>query len=336
MKLFTNNLQFRTLLLFINYPEKKMTLLMSQITRSIPTEYGKIIISDSGGTGFPVLFIHGNSAAKEAFQKQFTENMTKNYRFIAMNLPGHGVPGAERSENARDPEKTYSLPGYADVAIEVLEKLNIKHVAVIGWSLGGHIALDMLKRWSGTDGILITGAPPIPLTMEGFSKGFKEFPAKHLMGQEKFTDEEAEMFNAQGGILRKESEDLFRATKKTHGLARKFLISSMGSGQDGNQQQIAETSKKPIAVVCGKDDTGINNEYIKTKVKYNNLWNDKVYFLDGGHAVFWQNSEEFNPILSSFLKDLSRKRQVKTNQKNCIRVAAVAIFAVALFKSFKM
>lgn len=309
---------------------------MSQIARSIPIDYGKISISDTGGTGFPVLFIHGNSSAKEVFQKQFTENMAKNYRFIAMNLPGHGVPGAGRSENAPDPDKTYSLPGYADVAMKILEKMNIKHAAVIGWSLGGHIAMDLLKRWPGTDGILITGAPPIPLTMEGFAKGFKEFPAKHLMSQEKFTDEEAEMFNAQGGIPRKKSEDLFRATKETHGLARKLLISSMGSGQGGNQQQIAEISKKPIAVVCGKDDTGINNEYITTKVKYNNLWSDRVHVLNGGHAVFWQNSEEFNPILSSFLKDISRKRQIKTNQKNCIRVAAVAVFAVALFKSLKI
>lgn len=267
---------------------------------TIQMQYGKVSVLDSQGTGPAALLIHGNSACKEVFKKQFATHLGREYRLIAIDLPGHG-----KSENALDPERTYSLPGYADVAIEILEKINIEKASVVGWSLGGHIAIDMLKRWTGIQGILITGTPPIPLTAEGFSKGFRPFPCLHLMSQEKFTAEEAEIFVAQGGIDTKEAPFLLEAALKTDGMARACLIASMQKGVGGNQKEIVETSNKPVAVVGGQDDTGINNDYIQNGVVFKNLWENKVHLLEGGHGVFWGNSERFNEILERFLKDMN-------------------------------
>ena len=62
--------------------------------------------------------IHGNSSCKEVFRNQLEGGIGSAFRCIAMDLPGHG-----RSDDARDPEKTYSMPGYADTAIELMETL---------------------------------------------------------------------------------------------------------------------------------------------------------------------------------------------------------------------
>ena len=92
---------------------------------------------DSQGKGHPVLLIHGNSASGEVFKKQFQSALGKKYRLIAPDLPGHGD-----SDVAVDTE-TYSFPGYARVLAELINTLGLKKVTVVGWSLGGHIALEL-------------------------------------------------------------------------------------------------------------------------------------------------------------------------------------------------
>src|SRR5579872_1636260 len=70
----------------------------------LQTSQGNIAYLDSGGDGFPVVLIHGNSCSSQVFQKQFT-TFGPRYRLIAIDLPGHG-----KSDNALDPESAYNIP----------------------------------------------------------------------------------------------------------------------------------------------------------------------------------------------------------------------------------
>ena len=87
-----------------------------------------------------MLLIHGNSACKEIFARQFESRLTQGYRLIAFDLPGHGA-----SADAAEPQRTYNIPWwYADVALEVLQRFGVDHLAVFGWSLGGHVGIELL------------------------------------------------------------------------------------------------------------------------------------------------------------------------------------------------
>lgn len=300
---------------------------------TVQARSGRISVLDSQGRGPAVLFIHGNSACKEIFKRQFESPLLRNFRLIAIDLPGHG-----KSDNASDPKTTYSLPGYSDVWMDVLSLIGVKQASIVGWSLGGHIALDMLKRWPGTQGILITGSPPIPLTPEGFKQGFLPFPCLSLMSQEKFNTEEAERFVAQSGISSEEAPFLIESTLRTHGLARSCLISSMQEGRGDNQKETVETATKPVAVVCGESDAGINNNYIQNDVNFNNLWDGRVHVLKGGHGVFWESSEEFNAILLRFLENVNADEEAPKKKSNCFLVGVagavlVALLGIAFFKT---
>lgn len=81
---------------------------------AIETGHGRISIAESKG-GPVVLLIHGNSSCKEVFRNQFDGDLGRRYRMIAMDLPGHGA-----SEDARDTERGYTMPRYADAAVQVL------------------------------------------------------------------------------------------------------------------------------------------------------------------------------------------------------------------------
>ncbi|KAF2674062.1 alpha/beta-hydrolase [Microthyrium microscopicum] len=123
---------------------------------TIQTTHGTLAITDVG-TGSPaLLMIHGNSFNKRIFHHILTSPLSKSHRLLAFDLPGHGA-----STNAPDAERSYSMPGYADAAIEILTKLEIGPVIVLGWSLGGHIAIEMIPKYSPLLGIMIVGSPPV-------------------------------------------------------------------------------------------------------------------------------------------------------------------------------
>ena len=79
------------------------------------------------------------SACKEAFENQFA-HFRDRHRIVAFDLQGHGA-----SDNG-DPENTYNVIAYADIAQAILDHLGIEKPFVVGWSLGGYNALELTSR----------------------------------------------------------------------------------------------------------------------------------------------------------------------------------------------
>jgi pimeloyl-ACP methyl ester carboxylesterase len=116
-----------------------------------------------------VLLILGNSSCRAVFRHQLQGPLAENHRLIAFDLSGHGQSG-----NASDPTRNYTLPALADAAVELLEKLGVTEAIVFGWSLGGHIGVEMVPRFLGMRGLMITGAPPVG--RNNMAQGFNSSP----------------------------------------------------------------------------------------------------------------------------------------------------------------
>jgi len=106
----------------------------------VETSQGKIAIWDtkpqSESQTPTVIFIHGHCTNKEFFSQQLTSPLFAKYRLIALDLPGYG-----KSNLPADPQKVYTFPGFADSVSEVINVMKLEDVIVIGWSLGGHVAI---------------------------------------------------------------------------------------------------------------------------------------------------------------------------------------------------
>lgn len=267
----------------------------------LPTSHASIAITESGGSGPAVLLIHGNSSCKEIFRNQLEGPIGRRWRLIAIDLPGHG-----RSSDARNPRRTYGMPGYADMAAEVLDILGIRRFAVLGWSLGGHIGLELATRHDGLAGLLITGTPPVPLTPEGLGKGF--LPSEHmgLAGKRDFTAADAEAFARHTAGLNAPYEPfLLDAVKRTDGRARENMIGGAVAGWGADELRLVEeTLKPPLAVISGGDEPYVNNDYLRA-IRYANLWDGTVHVLPGiGHAPFWEAPALFDALFARFLADV--------------------------------
>ena len=223
------------------------------------------------------------------------------YRLIAMDLPGHGD-----SADAHDPERTYSMPGYAGTAIEAMGLLGHDRFAMLGWSLGGHIGLEMLAGSDVLTGLMITGAPPVARGADAVAAGFLPSEHMHLAGQRDFSAEETDAYaRATCGVNAPFEDFLHRAVARTDGRARELMLASFMAGRGHDQQAAATQSAVPLAIVNGAEEPFVNNDFV-TGLVYDNLWEDQVHLIDGvGHAPFWEAPDRFEAYLQRFLDSLA-------------------------------
>jgi pimeloyl-ACP methyl ester carboxylesterase len=266
----------------------------------IETSHGLLAVEESGHGEMPLLMIHGNSFCRDVFRHQLQSSLAANHRLIAFDLPGNG-----ESSDASDPKRTYTPSGLADTVIELLGKLGIANVIVLGWSLGGLIGIGMIPRFSGLKGLMITGAPPVD--RDHLAQAFNPTQQRGLVGKQDWSPAEADAF-VQLSVGK--SAELFMrdAAARADGRLRKTLFSSLGANSGPEPRQIVETSPTPLAVVNGGADPIVNLDYVDS-IQYANLWDKHCYRLAGrGHAPFWESPEEFNPLLERFLSDVESGR----------------------------
>ncbi len=268
--------------------------------RIIQTSHGDIAMTESTGSGTDIVLIHGNSSCKEAFSFQLQGEPGSKHHCIALDLPGHGQSG-----NAVDPENTYTMRGYANAILEAVDDVLPNRFVVVGWSLGGHIALEMLTLSDKVQGLVITGTPPIshdPALNDG---AFLPFEPMALTGQEHLDDEEAQQYARATCGSRHYEDFLCEAVRRTDGKARSLMMASALRGEGADQRQIVETSPVPLAILNGAEDPMVNNEFLES-IAFRNLWQNRVHRIpDAGHAPFRESPETFNRLLLAFIDDLT-------------------------------
>ncbi len=95
------------------------------------------------GAGEPVVLIHGlYSSVRRSWEAPGTlDLLAKNYQVIALDLPGHG--NSDKPDNV----DAYGVAMVDDV-VKLLDHLKIKKAHVVGYSMGGMIAIKLMATHS--------------------------------------------------------------------------------------------------------------------------------------------------------------------------------------------
>ena len=274
---------------------------IAPVERILATSHGTVAVVENGHSAPAILMIHGNSSCWQAFTRQFDAELANSYRMIAFDLPGHGA-----SADAADPERSYSIPAYADLALEILAALEIEQAAVLGWSLGGHVGLEIMARWPGLRGLMIVGTPPVAPDSAAIAQAFIASPLMEFAGREDLSPAEANAYGrAACGPTVDSIPALLEAARRTDGRARRGMMNQALAGTGADGRRVAETSSTPLAVVAGADDPFVERDVLLS-VDYASLWRGRVHVMTGcGHAPFLDRPAEFNELLETFLADIS-------------------------------
>ena len=195
------------------------------------------------------------------------------------------------------------MPGYARVAAEVLRHYSSPPVIAVGWSLGGHVGIELINLLGDqVRGLMIQGTPPIPRGEP--TLGFGEDAPTLFAFRDDLSQEEKVEF-AHGMAAPMYEDWVLENVYRTDPQARLLMYQAMDRGDGVDQKELMETTDVLVAVVNGADDPFVLHDYIKT-VEYKNLWKGKCVDMPGlKHAPFWEKPSEFTRLLLDFLADAS-------------------------------
>lgn len=298
-----------------SYTTLKSSLLIKNLTehqlqkKFIETTVGTIAYYETPGdvekdNSIPLILIHGNSCSKEYLIKQI-DGLGTEFKIIAIDLPGHG-----ESDNANNPNLTYSMPGYAKLIAEVINQRGFEKVILVGWSLGGHIAYEFMDRYPHLlKGVIVACAPAFELSPKGLNHAYLPTYSTPLGSKrEPFTLEDVKEYITQGAIDFNQYPFLAAASIRADGEARYYMVASVMQGMGANERKVVETSPIPLGIILGEQEHAINNDYIRS-LSYANL--TMMETISGGHDCQWGNSQDFNKFIRQFVHRIYNAQKEK-------------------------
>lgn len=276
---------------------------MKQLSAKIDGQEIAYLQSPAGDDDRVVIFVHGNSSSARTWLPVMTGDFGQRFRCVALDLPGHG-----QSESARD-QADYSLPGYAAVLAGFAREIGASDAVVVGWSLGGQIAMEAAPALSDARGFVIFGAPPVASPGQ-MAEAFLPNPAAGALFSAHVSESEAKLaaqsFTAPGSPL--DTSEFVSEILATDGAARTGLGASAGAGRFADEIAIVSALRRPLAIVQGADEQLVSLDYLR-KLNIPALWRGEVQVIPGvGHAPHQEAPQQFAALLTEFIGDLGHEQ----------------------------
>ncbi|MEL6287742.1 MAG: alpha/beta fold hydrolase [Pseudomonadota bacterium] len=270
------------------------------------------------GNKIPIVLLHSNSASSFPFAELIDALNGGGHAVIAVDFPGHGA-----SEDARDPGETYSFPGYAAAVARVLAVLGVVDCHLLGWSLGGHVALEMMAAsakqgsapWSDdgvldqpphVHGTLVCGTPPIRPSPEALIDAFSATPDMAFAGEEHLTPAQIDAYAELLVAPCLSGDDMLRTMiARTDGRARKNMMANGLAGVGVDQVAALTDAPFPVAVVHGAHDPFVCQQYLNT---LSGLFEDRVHVAaQAAHAPFIEQPDLFLSLATRYFAAAERR-----------------------------
>jgi non-heme chloroperoxidase len=135
-------------------------------TGMVTTKDGTGIFYKDWGSGQPVVFSHGWPLTADAWDDQMWYVVSNGFRAVAHDRRGHG--------RSSQPWDGNDMNTYADDLAEVIERLDLRDIVLVGHSTGGgEITRYMARHGTGrvSKAVLVGAIPPLMLKTDANPEG---------------------------------------------------------------------------------------------------------------------------------------------------------------------
>jgi len=245
------------------------------------------------GNGKPIVLIHGFAGGKEYWDKVLPE-LTKEYRVIAIDLPGHGESGMVND--------SYKIEDYAFLVKDFLDHLGIEKVTMFGHSLGGYITLAFAELYpqylNGFSLVHSTANADTTDAKEGRDTNSEKIQKQ---GTDSFIEELSKKLfspaNLELNIV--EISEIVKIGLKTSVKGLVSALSAMKNRPDRNH--VLEETELPVLLVAGELDQIVPPEKTFTVDKPNI---QKYLIKNSGHMSMFEQPQDLVRAMNEFLSNL--------------------------------
>lgn len=253
----------------------------------------EMVYEDSGGSGVPLLLIHGFPFDRTLWKEQ-VGGLSDVARVIAPDLRGFGESGM--------PTGMVTIETFTDDMRALLDALNIQKAVVAGLSMGGYIALTFYRQYKErVRGLMLVDTRAVPDSPEG-KKGRDE---NAVLAREKGTA--AVAAKTLSGLLSPQTfatqpDVVEMATAMTARQPVEGVVAALMAMRDRlDSTALLTTISVPTLVVSGGDDTLIpvtEAESMHKAIRGSQL----IIIPDAAHLPNLEQPRVFNQAVRDFLK----------------------------------
>jgi 2-succinyl-6-hydroxy-2,4-cyclohexadiene-1-carboxylate synthase len=255
------------------------------------------------GEGQAILLLHGFTGCKENWSF-LAESLSKQYKVIALDLIGHG--------HTHSPEvhDRYSFERVCSDLHDLLEHLSISKVHLLGYSMGGRVALAFSILYpSKVASLILESSSPGLMHEEEKSTRIKadEALAAYITnnGITAFVNkwEEIPLFSSQKLLSKQVKDNIRKQRLRNNPVGLANSLKGMGTGKQPSYWGKLSSVKKPVLLLCGELDPKfcVIAEKMKKRIPQAIIFQ----IPEVGHAIHVEQPGVFGKIVDEFLHNIN-------------------------------
>lgn len=253
------------------------------------------------GEGEPIVFLHGFTGSIATWSRA-TEPLHNSYQCIFIDIIGHG------ETDSPDDFSRYHIETVAKDIIHILDALAIPKTHLVGYSMGGRLALAISILYSTrvTSLVLESSSPGLRTEEERAARRKSDEQLANRIEQEGiqgFIDfwEKIPLFLSQQALTKERQQEIRKQRLKNNPVGLANSLKGMGTGSQPSYWDRLNELNFPTLLLCGELDQKFCRIAEEMSLSIQNAKVEKI--VEVGHAIHVEQPHFFGKIINEFVSD---------------------------------